>query len=95
MKFYSPSTKGIYLEALHADIPPDSIPITEQEIEDLNRRYIEQAMNAPKTQEQINTEARAYLSSTDWYVIRMQETGAEIPADVVQARADAREVVVE
>lgn len=95
MKFYSPSTKGIYLEALHADIPPDAIPITEQEIEELNRRSIEQAMNAPKTQSQINAEARAYLASTDWYVTRLNETGAVIPDDILAERQAARDRVVE
>ena len=95
MKFYSPSTKGIYLEALHADIPTDAIPITEQEIEELNRRSIEQAMNAPKTQAQINAEARAYLASTDWYVTRLNETGAVIPDDVLAERQAARGSVVE
>ena len=35
-------------------------------------------------------ELEAYLSSTDWYAIRESETGVDIPADVKQARADAR-----
>jgi len=40
-----------------------------------------------------NAEARAYLASTDWYVIRKTETGVEIPADVLAARQAARESV--
>ena len=35
-------------------------------------------------------ELESYLSSTDWYAIRESETGIDIPADVKQARADAR-----
>ena len=35
-------------------------------------------------------ELEAYLSSTDWYAIRESETGVDIPADIKQARADAR-----
>ena len=35
-------------------------------------------------------ELEAYLYSTDWYAIRESETGVDIPADVKQARADAR-----
>lgn len=54
---------------------------------------------APPTPEQeqdrANAEARAYLSSTDWYVIRMQETGEPVPEDVLAKRAAARARVVE
>ncbi len=39
----------------------------------------------------INADARAYLASTDWYVIRYQETGAPIPAEVLSERRAARE----
>lgn len=46
-------------------------------------------------QERTNQEARAYLSQTDWYVIRLQETGESIPEDILQKRADARASVVE
>ena len=44
----------------------------------------------PVTQAQKQAEARAYLNSTDWYVTRKLETGAEIPADVAKARQQAR-----
>jgi hypothetical protein len=46
----------------------------------------EQAANQAK----INSESQAYLASTDWYVIRFQETGVAIPADVLAERAAAR-----
>ena len=45
-------------------------------------------------QEVINTEALAYLASTDWYVIRLQETGVVIPQDILDARASARLSIV-
>ena len=52
----------------------------------------------PKTAEQlqaeVNAEAKAYLASTDWYVVRQSETGVVIPADILQARAEARLRVV-
>lgn len=48
----------------------------------------------PETPQQIITdeqmEARNYLISTDWYVMRMVETGEPIPADVLSKRATAR-----
>ncbi len=49
----------------------------------------------PKTQDQINAEARAYLADTDWYVIRAQETGEPLPDDVSEKRKEARASVVE
>lgn len=50
---------------------------------------------AQAEQERINREARNYLSETDWYVLRLQETGVEIPEDVLTKRAEARERVVD
>ena len=50
---------------------------------------------AEELQAQKNAEARAYLASTDWYVVRKAETGTEIPADVIAARQAARDSVVE
>lgn len=46
-------------------------------------------------QERINKEARAYLASTDWYVIRNQETGVAVPQDILDARAAARTSIIE
>ena len=45
---------------------------------------------APPTPEQLAAEARAYLASTDWYVVRRSETGEPIPRDVMEKRAAAR-----
>jgi len=44
---------------------------------------------------QINDEARRYLSETDWYVIRQQETGVEIPVDILTERQAARNRIVD
>ena len=45
-------------------------------------------------QAQINSEALAYLASTDWYVIRMHETGEPVPEGVLAERETARARVV-
>ena len=45
-------------------------------------------------QSQKNAEARAYLLSTDWYVVRFAETGVAIPDEVITARKSARESVL-
>ena len=42
-----------------------------------------------------NQEARAYLASTDWYVIRNQETGVAIPEEIAIKRQEAREQIIE
>ena len=48
-----------------------------------------------KDQILINMRARAYLNSTDWYVIRLNETGTPIPEDIVQKRKAARDSIIE
>lgn len=52
------------------------------------------AIVSPSAQDIANAKALAYLSDTDWYVIRHQETGDAIPADVLSRRVAAREAVV-
>ena len=50
---------------------------------------------ALRAQQQTNREARAYLASTDWYVIRQQENGTPIPQDILDARQAARDSIIE
>ena len=50
---------------------------------------------AIRIQRETNATAKAYLAETDWYVVRMQETGTAIPQDVLDKRAAARASVVE
>ena len=42
----------------------------------------------------LNIDSLAYLASTDWYVTRFTESGVAVPADVTQARTDARLAIV-
>lgn len=74
---------------------------TEQKIvyaHDGKRYFLGQEPSPPEkpqaeiNQERIN-ELQAYLTSTDWYAVRMAETGVAIPNDVVTARASAREEI--
>ena len=62
-------------------------------IEDMGEYYAVVKIPEP-TEEEIKqariSELESYLLSTDWYAIRESETGIDIPADVKQARADAR-----
>jgi len=50
--------------------------------------------SASKAQQDANKEALSYLSSTDWYVIRKQETGVDIPPDILIARQAARDSII-
>ena len=43
----------------------------------------------------INSEALAYLASTDWYITRQAETAVAVPADITTARAEARAAIVQ
>lgn len=54
-----------------------------------------QAVIDAENQVKTNREARAYLASTDWYVIRKEETGTAIPQEILDARAAARASIVE
>jgi len=47
-----------------------------------------------KPQSEINSEAEAYLLSTDWYVTRFAEIAEPIPTDISLARAAARAAIV-
>lgn len=45
-------------------------------------------------QQEINEEALSYLLKTDYYVIRMMETGVAIPLAISEARQAARERII-
>jgi len=70
-------------EAFFHLLPAGSVPITDEEAEALR----------PVPQPDPKAEAQAYLNATDWYVVRMAETGVPVPADVTAKRAAARAVL--
>lgn len=51
-------------------------------------------ITAQLEQEHINREALEYLASTDWLIIREIDAGVACPAEIKQARAEARARVV-
>lgn len=60
-----------------------------------NNEFLPQPQPTPEElQEQINQKARAYLTSTDWYVVRAAETGTPVPTDILTSRQAAREQIV-
>ncbi len=50
-------------------------------------------VTSERERRRVNQESLALLASTDWYVIRKQETGVEIPQDILEARAAARAAI--
>ena len=49
----------------------------------------------PPTTEELQEQAQQYLDDTDWYVVRKVDPGAgdDIPQDIIDERAAAREVL--
>lgn len=76
-------------EGFEARLPAGSRQISDEEADQV--RADQKAKTDPQIE--INAEARYYLASTDWYVIRQQETGQEVPADVLEQRQKARDSI--
>ena len=53
-----------------------------------------QSLASQQKQMQTNAEARAYLESTDWYVLREAETGVAVPNEIRTKRASCRDAIV-
>lgn len=67
--------------------PTGNILPAEYEVEQID-------ITAQIKQEKTNQEALDYLASTDWYIVRLSETGVSVPVDVLLKRAEARTKVV-
>lgn len=102
--------EGYYDDSIHTTIPTPNIELSEEQWQnaldlELNCVDTETGILVYKdlrTAEEItdsemlaaNEEARAYLASTDWYVIRFIETGTKVPLDVSTKRTTARLSIV-
>lgn len=75
-----------YLPVVVVDLPSEEKPNI---VYKLTETKIEQ-YSAPLTSEQLIAQYERYLNDTDWYVTRKAETGVEVPADVLEKRANAR-----
>jgi|SaaInl8_120m_RNA_FD_contig_101_17197_length_857_multi_3_in_0_out_0_2 hypothetical protein len=87
------SVMGVYLE------PSEGVYTDTSNTEATAEQYtqIEEAVvtfTALNNQNIVNTTARDYLASTDWYIARKSETGTEVPSDILIKRAEARAAVV-
>ena len=51
-------------------------------------------ISAQVEQQKINEEAKAYLASTDWLIIREVDTGVFCPLEIKQKRQEARNKIV-
>lgn len=94
MNYFKDSTGNVYAyddEQVAIGLASDKTPMTHEEVE----AHKSPASTPEQLQQQANAEARAYLASTDWYVIRLQETGEPVPEDILAERAAARARVIE
>jgi len=74
--------------------PKGAVEISNEEAVQLGA-FLTNKLHPPHTQQfEINAVARAYLAETDWYVIRLTETGVAIPADVIEQRALSRSAIL-
>ena len=60
-----------------------------------NRRSDPYVKTNEDLQRESNEESRAYLSSTDWMLLRELDGGTAMTAEVKQLRADARLSIIE
>lgn len=98
MWLYSKSTGGIYNSEFHrGNIPRDAKEISDEERSSLISGVLltDAELTPEQAQAKSNADAREYLASTDWYVIRMQETGDPVPDEVLAERAKRRAEVIE
>ena len=85
---------GNQMDLFRADVAQYGGNIAEYEalIAEIESEFVSEP--SPDPQIAINAEARAYLNSTDWYVVRFAETGVTIPDEILLARQKARERIV-
>ena len=67
-----------------AENPPHVLDISEEQLAAIIENDRRRATNK---------ENQDYLNNTDWYVIRKNETGIDIPEDVTTKRQEAREAI--
>ena len=68
-------------------LPENTVQITEEEATLIRNKTPLRATIDPVE------EAKYYLYSTDWYIIRQQETGKAIPEEIAIKRKEAREKI--
>jgi hypothetical protein len=93
--------KGFYDDAVHDSIPTPKVSLTDEQWQsavDNNHNYIadngsSKTIAVEQTTPQKIAEAQAYLSSTDWYVVRKADTGKAVPSDITTKRATARQTI--
>jgi hypothetical protein len=70
---------------LESENPPHVLDISQEQLEVILENDKRRASNEQN---------KRYLSDTDWYVVRLQETGKEIPEDIILKRQEARDSIV-
>ena len=66
------------------------MPITDDDIPESSKIVLTAEQLNEIEQNVVRSNAKNYLKETDWYVTRKAETGIDIPAEVLEKRAQAR-----
>ena len=93
------STQTIQVELTPAVLDENGVetsPATfeEQEIQIEGHSVSFVDISAQEAQEAANIAAKAFLDSTDWYIIRALESSVPVPKEILEERATARSRVV-
>lgn len=91
MKYYKTSTDIRAIEeGQEFLVQADWVEITLDEVNAINQAKQDEYK---QTTEYKLSEAKQYLSSTDWYYARKAETEEDVPSDVVAKRIEYREFI--
>ena len=93
--------QGWYDDSIHTNIPTPKIQVTDEQHQTATQNNHNHCTNAgvtstvtlERTNQEKVIEAYSYLGSTDWYIVRNQETGAAIPSEVTTKRTEARQTI--
>ena len=94
MNYFKDSTGYVYAyddEQVAAGLADDKTPMTLEEVE----AHLNPAPTAEQLAATVRAAAQAYLTSTDWYVVRQFERGVPTPEAVAAERARCVEVLNE
>lgn len=100
MTIYSRTDGTFVVDGYHV-CPKDIDPAGKYDIEELKTYLLDhpealqpEPLPPPPSPEQLRAaeiaSLKAYLASTDWYIVRMMDTGEAVPDEIKEERAKAR-----
>ena len=84
----------VVTRCIYEDFTWENVPINYLAEQGVPQDIIDASL-AYDVQSELNIQHRAYLTSTDSYVVRLTETGVPVPADILLKRQEARDAITE